>query len=163
MPKHKLLLGLATMGVPLLMAAVSSAGQPAWSTTRDVVATACYQQTSVNYLAPDGSMHSVPSIGDATITHWSRSADGSDDLTTTSPPLGFNPRTADARWLPVFGIPARPSDISAAQQWDQLWDRIWTFEQPADMCPTAMRANFAGYANNRIWAGVVAGGGETSA
>lgn len=155
MRKYRTLRCLTAVCMALFVPVMNSDAQPPLNKSSISGATSCYQQQGVSFMASDGSRQSFAAAGDAVVTHWSRAADDSDDLTTITPPAKFNPGTAASGWLTLLGIPARPTAASAAAEWDKKWNRPWTFEQPSNMCSTNMRAGFSSYVDNSSWAGVV--------
>lgn len=55
------------------------------------------------------------------------------EVSLVSPPEGFKPSNASAAQLAIYGIPTRPTDPSAAADWDTYWDRP-LFGTPYEVC-----------------------------
>lgn len=82
------------------------------------------------YLRPDGARSATPSPGAATVL---RGDLGGQELLV---PKGFNPLTANAYTLYLFGFPPRPHDPAALAQWNAQF-RHYRGSAPAGLtsCP----------------------------
>jgi Peptidase A4 family len=71
----------------------------------------------------------------------------------SGPPVGFNPETASDAELKVYGFPARPSDPTALQKWDNAMQHAKTYVKPVlAQATTGVRSDYSGYSDQAGYA-----------
>jgi len=67
-----------------------------------------------------------------------------------SPPAGFNPLTATNQQLKEYGFPARPSDLTALQEWNNIMQHAKYYVKPAQyQAPMSLGLTQTNYDTNR--------------
>jgi hypothetical protein len=68
----------------------------------------------------------------------------------SGPPIGFNPVTASDAALKEYGFPARPSDPTALQEWDNVMQHAKTYVKPVlSQSTTSVSPNGSGTGNTQ--------------